>query len=259
MHDTAMEFGKLFFDTYVIGTKRLKIVDVGSFDVNGSLRSAAPVHCEYIGVDFEAGKGVDVVIKDPYSFPFDSDTIDIVVCASCFEHAEFFWLVFNEIQRILKPTGVAYINAPSNGCFHRFPVDCWRFYPDSGVALQNWARLSKYKTTMLESFIGLRRSHQWNDFVAVFAKDGDLAEMHADRMINKTDHFTNGLKLENGRLGEFINHRNLAEDQEISEKLRIEMTKLRSSLRWKLNKPIRSLSKKIKKFTDSVRRPELTR
>ena len=26
----------------------------------------------------------------------------------------------------------------SNGDYHSWPVDCWRFYPDSGIALINW-------------------------------------------------------------------------------------------------------------------------
>ena len=57
-------------------------------------------------------------------------------------------------MRVLKPAGLLYINAPSNGDYHRYPVDCWRFFPDSGVALQNWANRNGYECAMLESFNG---------------------------------------------------------------------------------------------------------
>lgn len=192
MHDTAMEYGGAFFNTYLKNTKGLTIVDIGSQDVNGSLRSVAPPNNKYIGVDFVDAKGVDVVITDPYSLPFENESVDVVVSSSCFEHSEFFWLLFNESLRILKPTGLLYINAPSNGAFHRYPVDCWRFYPDSGVALQNWGKKSGYNCALLESFIGIRKSDIWNDFVAIFVKDGNSVSQYANRIQTKSIKFTNG-------------------------------------------------------------------
>jgi SAM-dependent methyltransferase len=70
-----------------------------------------------------------------YKLPFADGSVDVVLSSSCFEHSEFFWLLFLEILRVLRPEGLFYLNAPSNGPFHRYPVDCWRFYPDSGNAL----------------------------------------------------------------------------------------------------------------------------
>ena len=71
MHDTAMEYGAAFFNTYLKNTKDLTIVDIGSQDVNGSLRSVAPQNNKYIGVDLGVVMGIDVVITDPYSLPFE--------------------------------------------------------------------------------------------------------------------------------------------------------------------------------------------
>lgn len=192
MHDTAMEIGKKFFETYTKNKTGLKIIDVGAQDVNGSLRSVAPPNNQYIGIDFVEGKGVDIVITDPYKLPIEDNSIDIVVCSSCFEHSEFFWLLFNDIQRILKPDGLFYLNVPSNGIFHRYPVDCWRFYPDSGVALQNWARRSGYKSTLLESFTGIQKKDIWNDFIGVFIKDSVFIEKYPDRIQDAYKDYTNG-------------------------------------------------------------------
>lgn len=192
MHKTAMEHGRLFFETYMESGRNRKIVDLGAQDVNGSLRTLAPADAEYIGVDFEAANGVDVVIDDPYSLPFEDGSIDVCVSSSCFEHSEFFWLTFLEALRILKPDGLLYLNVPSNGYFHRYPVDCWRFYPDSGIALQNWAQRNGLQTILLESFIGQQKSGIWNDFVAVFLKDGSHRDRHTKRILSDFGDYTNG-------------------------------------------------------------------
>lgn len=192
MHDTAMQYAAAFFNTYLKDSAGLTIVDVGSRDVRGSLRSVAPANNSYLGLDFVAGKGVDVVIANPYLLPFDSETIDVVVSSSCFEHSEFFWLLFNETLRILKPAGLLYINSPSNGAFHRYPADCWRFYPDSGIALQNWGKRSGYSVALLESFIGNRKADIWNDFVAVFIKDEAHVPQYPRRIQDSVSTYTNG-------------------------------------------------------------------
>lgn len=193
MHYTAMEHGRLFFEAYANSQDRLKIIDIGAQDVNGSLRSVAPAGCDYIGVDFVSGKGVDVIIDDATKLPFDDNSVDICVSSSCFEHAEFFWMSFIEIIRILRPGGLFYLNAPSNGGFHRYPVDCWRFYPDSGTALNAWARKQGYDTVMLESFTGSQNGAPWNDFVAIFLKDSAFVDRFPNRIIDGLPEFTNGL------------------------------------------------------------------
>lgn len=190
MHKTAMKHGRLFFETYVRPPAR--ILDIGAQDVNGSLRSVAPPECDYVGVDFVASKGVDVIIEDPYVLPFPDESFDIAVTSSCYEHSEFFWLTFLENLRVLKSDGLLYINVPSNGIFHRYPVDCWRFYPDSGMALQNWSRRSGGNALLLESFIGMQDSGVYNDFVAVFVKDAAKASAYPSRIIERFDGYTNG-------------------------------------------------------------------
>lgn len=196
MHDTALELGGKFFNTYIGKTEGLTIVDLGAQDVNGSLRSKVPQNNKYIGVDFVEGKGVDIIINDPYSLPFSDNSIDICVCSSCFEHVEFFWLLYNEVLRILKPEGIFYLNAPSNGEFHRYPVDCWRFYPDSGIALQNWGRRNGYKSILLESFTGKQQENIWNDFVAIFLKDEKYIVSYPNRLQANIRSYTNGYTIE---------------------------------------------------------------
>jgi ubiquinone/menaquinone biosynthesis C-methylase UbiE len=192
MHPTAMSNGKLFFDTYVVPLKDAVVVEIGAQDVNGSLRQVSPPGAQYIGVDFVAGKGVDVVLTDPYRLPFENESADVVVSSSCLEHSEMFWLVFTEVLRVLKPHGLFYLNVPSNGAFHRYPVDCWRFFPDSGKALVTWARREGMNPALLESYTSHQRADIWNDFVAVFVKDETHVGRHPGRILNTFKEFENG-------------------------------------------------------------------
>jgi SAM-dependent methyltransferase len=197
MHLSAMLNCKHFFDTYgkyFPNHDEVHVVEIGSQDVNGSLRTVTPDTFKYTGVDFVEGKGVDVILDDPYHLPFESNSADIIVSSSCFEHSEMFWLVYLEIMRVLKPKGLFYLNVPSNGNFHRYPVDCWRFYPDSGNALVTWGRRNNIHSVLLESYISNQmNTDQWNDYVAVFLKDESYSAHFTDRIIHHNPNFRNGV------------------------------------------------------------------
>ena len=171
MHDTAYEHGRLFFELYWSESFR-QVVDLGSQDVNGSLRDHCPLSAQYIGLDVVTAKGVDVVVGSGKSLPIASNSVDVVVSSSAFEHDACFWDTFLELVRILRPGGLLYVNAPSNYAFHRYPLDCWRFYPDAGVALVRWAARRGQPIDLVESFVALPRQEGWADFVAIFWKAG---------------------------------------------------------------------------------------
>ncbi len=248
-----MMLGKMFFDQYVQKTG-LHIVDIGAQDVNGSLRSVSPSQNKYTGVDFVKGKGVDIVISDPYSLPFEDNSIDVFVCSSCFEHAEFFWLLFTEILRALKPNGIFYLNVPANGDFHRFPVDCWRFDPDSGKALENWGKRNQYPCVLLESFTGTPINDIWNDFVAVYLKDKSFIQDYPNRIQMIYPDYIYGITYENLS---FTYHKDVGyETADLQMKLRhltIELEKKRNTLEemynsssWRITAPLRKMRNLLK-------------
>lgn len=210
MHHSAMANASLFFQTYIPTGEGKVILEIGSQDVNGSIRQVAPKGAKYTGVDFVEGKGVDVVLDDPYTLPFDDNSIDVCVSSSVFEHSEMFWILFLEILRILKPDGLFYLNVPSNGNFHRYPVDCWRFYPDSGNALVTWAKRNNYSPAMLESFVSNQTSDVWNDFIAVFVKEEVNAIKYPNRILQIKKDFYNGIAQNNQ---EILNLNFFPEDQ----------------------------------------------
>ena len=169
MHDTAYKIGGLVMATYLPpGANR--ILEIGSLNVNGGLRDLAPPGADYIGLDLEAGAGVDHVVTGSDDWPVADDSFDLVMASSAFEHDQAFWLTFLQMCRKLKPGGYCYISAPANGKVHRYPQDFWRFYPDAGLALQAWARRQGIATTLVESFTAEREGDTWNDFCAVFRR-----------------------------------------------------------------------------------------
>lgn len=217
MHLSAMANGRHFFECYAkyVVAEKVRVVDIGAQDVNGSLKQVCPPHFEYVGVDFVEGKGVDIVLEDPYSIPLDTNSADIVLSSSCFEHSEMFWLTFLEIMRILKPNGLFYLNVPQNGMFHRYPVDCWRFYPDSGRALVSWAKRNGMNAMLLESYTSAQMGPfnadgQWNDYVAVFLKEENHATQFPHRIVDTKKDLYNGIR--SGRDG-FINESQSPEDK----------------------------------------------
>ena len=152
----------------------VRVIDLGAMDVNGSYKALLPEGVDYTGVDLEAGNNVDVVLADAYHLPFADASVDVVLSGQMLEHCGQFWRVFTEVARVLKPGGLAFMIAPSSGPVHRYPVDCYRFYPDSYAACADWAGLR-----LVQSWTDPRGP--WKDIVGVFQKGGTLEPVRAPR------------------------------------------------------------------------------
>lgn len=168
MHITAYKNCEEFYNKYckeLLSTSI--IVDVGSFNVNGTVKPIFKKH-KYIGVDMSAGPNVDIV-ANASNLPFTDNTIDIIISSSNFEHDDCFWETFLELCRIVKKNGYIYINAPSAGIYHGFPGDCWRFYADSWKALEKYANKKGYSIVLVETYIDQKCS--WKNSVGIFKKN----------------------------------------------------------------------------------------
>jgi SAM-dependent methyltransferase len=146
------------------------VIDIGGAAVNGSYRNIFNDTAEFIGLDLQPGPGVDVALDDPYILPFLDGSIDIVISGQMLEHCAQFWRLFTEIARVLKLNGVVFMIAPSAGPIHRYPVDCYRFYPDSYRALADWSGLR-----LVDCWLDERGP--WRDLVGVFQKGGALEKI----------------------------------------------------------------------------------
>lgn len=139
MHLSSMEKMERFSTDYLKDRihERLTIYDIGSQDLNGSYRRFFTAdNWRYFGIDMSTGKNVDIVLSSAYHWKeLTSDSADVVISGQTLEHIEFPWLTMLEISRVLKPGGLCCIIAPAGGYEHKYPVDCWRIFPDGFRAL----------------------------------------------------------------------------------------------------------------------------
>lgn len=170
MHESSRMKMKEFVRSYLsdVTGKPLEIIDLGAHAVDGAdtYRPLFDVPgWQYRGLDLDAGMNVDIVVGDPYNWKELPDaSTDVLVSGQTLEHVEFPWLTVAEIARILRPGGVACLIAPASGPEHRYPVDCWRIYPDGMRALARHAGLRD-----VEVFTDWNQG-RWKDTFAVFQK-----------------------------------------------------------------------------------------
>jgi len=171
MHASSLQHMQSLADRYLTKGCSMSILDVGSFDVNGSYKPILHRRgARYVGLDLLAGPNVDVVLKSPYFFPLSSNGFDLVVSGQAFEHIEFFWLTWMEMVRVVKPNGLIFLIAPSKGPEHRYPQDCWRYYPDSYRALSKLGNCELLEvSTDWGQYYGAE-INVWGDTVGVFRK-----------------------------------------------------------------------------------------
>ncbi|MBS4095584.1 MAG: methyltransferase domain-containing protein [Sulfuricella sp.] len=171
MHLSSYQNMEKLVGRYLDPAQPLTVFDIGSYDVNGSYRPLFDKPgWQYRGVDLGAGPNVDIVLTSPYRLPMPSDSADLLVSGQAFEHVEFFWVTWLEQVRVLKPGGMIFLIAPSRGPEHRYPVDCWRFYPDGYSALAKYANLELLEVHTDWEPDPDPESAAWGDTVGVFRK-----------------------------------------------------------------------------------------
>lgn len=108
-----------------------KVLDVGSYDVNGTYRPLIEsLGHTYTGVDIQDGPNVDVVMEQPYLLPFEDGEFDLVISGSVMEHVAKPWLWIPELCRVLKPGGRLCVVTHWSFPFHEYPIDTFRYMPD---------------------------------------------------------------------------------------------------------------------------------
>ena len=167
----------------------LIILDLGSQDINGSYK---PLFLfpgwRYLGLDISDGKNVDIVVSNLYSWKnIPSDYADVFVSGQTFEHIDYIWLTMKEIFRVIKPGGLCCIIAPSSGIEHKYPIDCWRIYPDGFKALANYAGFEIIEiSTQWEDLKYPDGSDMWHDSLLIGRKP--------EKIISGLDHHLEWLK-----------------------------------------------------------------
>ncbi|MCH9696983.1 MAG: class I SAM-dependent methyltransferase [Gammaproteobacteria bacterium] len=173
MHTSSFNHAKDLSQRYLSPLKErsLAIFDIGSYDVNGSYKQLFEhENWSYTGIDMREGPNVDKVMRNPYRLPIKTHEADIIVSGQAFEHIEYFWISWLDMVRATKPGGMIFLIAPSRGPEHRYPVDCWRFYPDGYRALAKFGNLELLEVSTDWEPSEYEDSAAWGDTVGVFKK-----------------------------------------------------------------------------------------
>jgi len=131
MHAEAWQAMTELLDRYQDPDDPTIVLDVGSYDVNGTYRPMVEQRgWFYTGLDVRPGRNVDVVASNPYAYPFPDGKFDIVMSGSTMEHVEAMWRWVPELVRVLRPGGLLAIVTHWYYELHPSPLDCWRIMPD---------------------------------------------------------------------------------------------------------------------------------
>ena len=146
MHEDAYNYVfKNFFKCQPdkIKLKNLKVLELGSFNINGGVRDFIEPLCdEYVGLDLQAGPGVDVVMSShQYVKP---NYFDFVVTTETFEHNEHWKETLIVSWENLVPGGVFIATMAGEGraphsAMDEKPIREWEYYANIGEWDLRWS------------------------------------------------------------------------------------------------------------------------
>lgn len=185
MHKSSLLRMQTFVEKYIDDTCEKKVLDVGSYNVNGCYRDLfSSMKIKYVGLDIEQGPNVDIVVKSMYEWnEIEDESYDYIISGQALEHMEYPWLAMMQIYKKLKREGIACIIAPNGYWEHKYPLDCYRFFEDGMIALAKWADFEIVESSVA-GVPSLSVSKEWdefcNDAVIVLTKSKSIAARYKE-------------------------------------------------------------------------------
>lgn len=93
--------------------RAVSVLEIGSYDVNGSIRKFFSEATSFVGVDLVAGPGVDVVASG-HEVAVEKP-VDIAISTECFEHNPHYLATFANMVKCARPGGLVLFTCASNG------------------------------------------------------------------------------------------------------------------------------------------------
>ena len=128
--------------------KNKKVLDIGSFDVNGNEEFLFK-NCEFTGLDIGPGDGVDVVCPaEEYDKP--DNYFDTIISCECWEHNPFYKESIENAIRMLKPGGYfiwtcATTGRPVHGTLSQDKIDIAKGKTSQGNLITEWKTMPNVK------------------------------------------------------------------------------------------------------------------
>lgn len=113
-HPQQLAFLEIVIETIGDRKNNQRVLEIGSYDVNGTVRDIVGTCEYYLGVDLIDGPGVDQV-GFGHELDFDGESFDLTISAECFEH-DFYWTkTFLNMIRLTKSSGIVAFTCASLG------------------------------------------------------------------------------------------------------------------------------------------------
>jgi SAM-dependent methyltransferase len=100
-----------FLPGHFAGTR---VLEIGSLDINGSVRAFFPKPARYVGIDVAAGPGVDRVCLG-HEFHDDEGRWDAVLSCESFEHNPHYRETFTNMIRLARPGALVLFTCAAPG------------------------------------------------------------------------------------------------------------------------------------------------
>ncbi len=111
---------------------RPRVLEIGSRARSGNVQRHRFPRAEYVGFDMLPGENVQVVgDAHDLSRHFPPGHFDAAFAVSVFEHLAMPWKVVLELNRVLKPGGLACVFTHPTYPPHERPWDFWRYAPEA--------------------------------------------------------------------------------------------------------------------------------
>jgi len=135
MHYNSLYSIRYFVQKYLDPKKPLNVLEVGSFSPADPSKDLIlrryfrdNPNWKFTGMDIAPGRNVDIVSEKMYKYPFKDGEFDVVVSANTMEHVKNIFLWMKELARVSN--NLVCVVVPANHPEHKYPIDCWRVYPD---------------------------------------------------------------------------------------------------------------------------------
>lgn len=165
----------------------LSVLDVGSFDVGGSIRDFFKKN-NYTGVDLIKGPNVDIVLSGSELYKL-KQKFDIVISCECFEHAKDWKEIFLSMYNVCEDNGYVIFTCASRG---RIEHGTLRTINSDSPGTNGTYYKNIFKSEFIKSF-DLKKMFQKYEVIYNF-KSSDLYFIGKKGKENKNINFTNILK-----------------------------------------------------------------